>query len=299
MSNRIIDDNFISRLEAVSLHMKIPMQGYFGGNHRTKSYGNTVEFADFREYQLGDDIRRIDWNVYSRFEKYFIKLFVDEKQMFNQIFLDCSASMSKVDSDKSLYAMRAAAALAFLSVRNMDKTSIKRIKGNFADDSGGLIVGSSAFYRAMGELEKTVFKGSADIDTAITNCSDIGQDNGLTIIISDFLTESNWKKAVDYLLYRKRQVMLIQVLSPEEINPGYKGRISLLDSESEDMLDERNMKMKITRAELDIYKTALADYIAEIKSFCSVRNVMFFSVSCDQPVEKLILGKLGEAEAVK
>ncbi|MDR0426868.1 MAG: DUF58 domain-containing protein [Clostridiales bacterium] len=299
MSNtRIIDEDFISRLEAVSLYMQIPMQGYFGGNHRTKTYGNTVEFADFRTYQLGDDIRRIDWNVYSRFEKYFIRLFVDEKQMHTQIFLDCSASMGKTDPDKGLYAMRVAAALAFLSVKNMDKTSLKRIRGNFAEDAGGLIVGKAAFYRAVGELEETVFAGTADLATAITH-TDSGADNGLTVIISDFLTESDWKKAVNYLLYRKRQVMLIQVLSPEELDPGYKGRVRMSDSEAEDVLDERNMKMRITRAEVETYRLALHDYLSDIKSFCAGRGVSFFSVRSDDPVEKLIFGKLNEAEAVR
>jgi hypothetical protein len=299
MKNRIIDEDFISRLETVSLHMRRLMQGYFGGNHRTKAYGHTVEFADFREYQLGDDIRRIDWNIYSRFEKHFIRLFVDEKQMLTQIFVDCSASMSKVNPEKAAYALRAAAALAFLSVRNMDKTAIKRISGGFADDTGGLIVGDAAFYRAVGELENTVFSGSADIESAVTNCRDTGSDNGLTVIISDFFTGSDWKKAVDYLLYRKRQVMLLQVLSPEEITPAYKGRIRLADSEAEDVMDGRNMKMKITRAELDVYKTTLNDYLADIRGFCAGRGASFFSVRCDEPVEKLIFGRLAEAEAVK
>ena len=85
MKRKIISDEFIGHLESLVLNMKGPMKGYFGGNHRTNSYGSTVEFADFREYVLGDDIRRIDWNLYSRFEKHFIKLFVDERQMHIQI----------------------------------------------------------------------------------------------------------------------------------------------------------------------------------------------------------------------
>jgi len=299
MKNSIIDENFLSRLEAVSMHMQNPMRGYFGGTHRTKSYGSTVEFADFREYALGDDIRRIDWNLYSRFEKYFIRLFVDEKQMHIQIFLDGSASMYKGDPDKAVYALRTAAALAYLSVRNMDKTSVRLVKGSNAETVGGVMSGKAAFYRSMSELDKTQFRGSADISQAIKTCLDPGYDDGLTVIISDFLSDSDYKKAIDFLLYRHRQVMLIQVLSPEEVEPKYNGRRQLLDSEAGDILDDRNMKMRITRASLKVYKQALNDYVQEIKGFCSSRGVPFFSVCSNEPVENLIFGRLNELEVVR
>jgi uncharacterized protein (DUF58 family) len=299
MKERIINDDFISRLETISLYMQQAMQGYFGGNHRTKTYGSTVEFTDFREYVLGDDIRRIDWNLYSRFEKHFIKLFVDERQMHTQVFLDCSASMGKNDQSKSIYALKTAAALGFLSVQNMDKTSYMLIKGNFAEELGGVVTGKEAFYQSVAQLEETQFKGSADIHQAIINYPNFGGNDGLTIIISDFLSESNWKKAVDFLRFHKRQVMLIQVLSPEEIDPRYNGRTFLKDIEAEDILDDRNMKLKITKSNYLAYKEALSDYIQEIKQFCSARGVRFFSVNSETPVEKLIFGKLLESGDVR
>jgi len=299
MKEKIINDDFISRLETISLYMQQAMQGYFGGNHRTKTYGSTVEFTDFREYVLGDDIRRIDWNLYSRFEKHFIKLYIDERQMHTQIFLDCSASMGKTDQGKSMYALKAAASLGFLSVQNMDKTSYMLIKGDFAEELSGVVTGKEAFYRSVAHLEDTTFFGSADIDTAITNYPNFGGNDGLTVIISDFLTESNWKKAVDFLLFHKRQVMLIQVLSPEEIDPKYNGRTFLKDVETDDILDERNMKLRITKSNYLAYKEALSDYIADMKKFCSARGVRFFSVDSDTPVEKLIFGKLMESGDVR
>ena len=118
-----LNDDFFSRLETLALNLRTDLSGFFGGKHLVKTYGQTVEFADYREYMLGDDIRRIDWNLYSRFEKYFLKLFTDERQMHVQIFLDCSASMGKVNPNKAAYAIGTAAALGFLSVHNMDKTS--------------------------------------------------------------------------------------------------------------------------------------------------------------------------------
>jgi len=299
MKNQIIDENFLSRLEAVSMYMSNPMRGYFGGTHRTKTYGNTVEFADFREYQLGDDIRRIDWNLYSRFEKYFIRLFVDEKQMHIQIFLDGSASMFKGDPGKAHFAMKTAAALAFLSVRNMDKTSVRLINDAAVETVGGLMTGKSAFYRSMAALDKVKFRGDADIGKAITTCMDPGKDDGLTVIISDFFTESDFKQAIDFLIYRKRQVLCIQILSPDEIDPSYSGKRQLLDSEASERADSRHMKMRITRNSIKIYKQALAEYQAELKSFCNARGVPFITCSSADTVESLVFGKLNEWEVVR
>ena len=202
MKDSYLSDAFFSRLETLSLNLKSSITGYFGGKHLVNTYGQTVEFADFREYQLGDDIRRIDWNLYSRFEKYFLKLFTDERQMQIQIFLDCSASMGKDNSKKSSYAVATAAALGFLAVHNMDKVSFEIMKEDKSDNPFGTIVGKNAFFRAITNLEKIEFDGDADIEKCITGCPDTGSRNGLSVIVSDFFSESNWKKAVDYLCYK-------------------------------------------------------------------------------------------------
>jgi hypothetical protein len=134
MKRRILDGDFLDRLDAATLLLKNPMTGFFGGSRRARSYGNTVEFADFREYFPGDDIRRIDWNVYARFEKYFIRLFTDERQMHNQILVDCSASMACGEPEKAEQALRIAAAFGYLSVSAMDRVSYKLLKGEKAED---------------------------------------------------------------------------------------------------------------------------------------------------------------------
>ena len=251
MKSAYLNDEFFSRLETLALNLRADLNGYFGGKHFVRSYGQTVEFADYREYQLGDDIRRIDWNLFSRFEKYFIRLFTDERQMDVQIFLDCSASMGKENRAKAEYAVSVAAALGFLSVHNMDK--------------------------------------------AVSSCANTGSNNGLSVIISDFLTRKDWKKAVDYLTYKKRQVLAIQLLSPEEEEPTYSGRVSLIDVESGDLADPRNMKLRITRSLQLAYQEALKDMKADIKSFCASRGADFISVTTDKPVERMLFGELLKA----
>ncbi len=298
MGRKIIDDEFIGRLETLGLWIKSQMNGYFGGNHKATTYGSTVEFADFREYTPGDDIRRIDWNLFSRFDKYFIRLFVDERQMHNQILIDGSASMDDGE-EKADYALKTAAALGYLSVQGMDRTSIKLIQGSNLVSVGQRITGKESFYSTVSELEEIRFKGDADISAAVKNSQETGFDDGLTIIISDFFTESDWKQAVDYLLYKKREVLLVQVLTPAEENPDYFGRMQLVDAESIDIDDGRNMRMRITKSEYKAYLQALSEYLEDMKQFCRSRNVGYVMVNTANPIEKELLNKLYETEAIR
>lgn len=291
MKSTSLGDTFFSRLEALSFNLKSNLSGYFGGKHLVSTYGQTVEFADYRDYQLGDDIRRIDWNLYSRFEKHFIKLFTDERQMQVQIFLDCSGSMGKTSPEKKEYALHTAAALGYLAVHNMDKVTFHTMKGNVSENKFGTIIGKSAFFRAVNELEGMPFEGDTDINACVTG-TNISARNGLSVIVSDFFTENDWKKAVDYLCFKKRQVLLVQILLPEEIDPAYDGRINLLDAEAEDIADGRNMKMKINKAMRKAYKEALADFRKDIADFCKKRDAGFISLCTETPIEKVLFGEL-------
>ena len=276
----------------MALNLKTDLAGYFGGKHLVKTYGQTVEFSDYREYQLGDDIRRIDWNLYSRFEKYFLKLFTDERQMQVQIFLDCSASMGKENPQKAAYSAATAAALGFLAVHNMDKVSLYLMKENVAENPFGTIIGKNSFFRAVSVLDNMQFSEDTDIEACIMGCPNIGSNNGLTVIVSDFFTESNWKKAVDYLCYKHKQVLLVQVLAPEEVDPAYDGRVNLIDSESVDLSDTKNMKIRITPAMRKAYAEALSDFKKDIKTFSSKRGADYVSVCSDTPIERMLFGEL-------
>ena len=267
MKGSILNDAFFSRLETLALELQPDLAGFFGGKHKVRTYGQTVEFADYREYQLGDDIRRIDWNLYSRFEKYFLKLFTDERQMHTQVFIDCSGSMGKDNPEKAEYAVAIGAALGYLSVHNMDKVSFKLIKGEKSEDPFGTIVGKRAFFNAISTLEELEFEGETDLRESIVSTPNTGTKDGLTVIISDFFTDSDWQKAVDYLCYKQRQVLLIQVVTPEEVDPSYTGRVHLVDIESETLEDERNMKIKIDRSFQVAYEQAMAD-IQEPTPWC-------------------------------
>ena len=211
-----------------------------------------------------------------------------------QVFLDCSASMGNSASGKGAYALATAAALGFLAVHNMDKLSFNLMKGNKSENPFGNIIGKQAFFRAIGQMQDVTFDDEVDIDSCVTSCTDAGTANGLSVIVSDFFTD-NWKKAVDYLCYKRRQVMLVQVLSPEEIDPAYDGRVNLIDSESVDVSDSKNMRIRITRSMQAAYAQAFADFRAGIADYCKKRNVDFISVQTNKPIERALFGELLKA----
>ena len=287
-----LNDAFFSRLEALAFNLRRDLGGYFGGKHLVNTYGQTVEFADYREYMLGDDIRRIDWNLYSRFEKYFIKLFTDERQMQVQIYIDCSGSMGKVNPNKGAYAIGVAAAMGYLAIHNMDKVSYHLIRGDKAENPFGTIVGKTAFFRAMKTLDQTEFDGDANISKAIIGNPNTGTGDGLTIVISDFFSGEDWKKGIDYLVYKKKQILLMQVFSPDELDPTYTDRINLIDAEATDLADSRNMKLRINKSMQQAFREAVIAFYDDIGNFCKKRGAGFMALDCEKPIERQLFSEL-------
>lgn len=291
---QIIDDSFISLLESRDLRIENPMNGLFGGNRRARAYGNSAEFADFREYTPGDDLRRIDWNLYARFEKLFLKLFVDERQLHHKIYIDASASMDWGEPNKAHTALKLAAAIGFLSVQAMDRVSFYAIHKDYCEDLCRTVVGREGFYNAANTLNGLTFYGEGDIGTALAAQEDPGYGNGISVLISDFLTDSDWKSGVDKLLYHNRQVWLIQVLSRDEIAPALSGKLQMLDAEGVNEEDSRHYKVEVTRSAVKAYREAFLYHQRSIREFCAARNVQFLTVCSDESIERMLLQKATE-----
>ena len=200
--------------------------------------------------------------------------------------------MGKDDPGKGAYALAVAAALGYLSVHNMDKVSFKLVKGNKAEDPYGTIVGKRAFFNAVSTFDKLDFDGDSDLRSAIINTPNPGNNDGLTVIISDFFTDVDWKSAVDYLCYKKRQVLLIQILTPDELDPLYSGRVSLIDSEASVETDMRNIRLNIDRAAQHAYSEAMHDLIEDVRAFATSRDAAFITISTDKPIESVLFKEL-------
>jgi uncharacterized protein (DUF58 family) len=203
--------------------------------------------------------------------------------------------MGKDNPEKGQYALATAGALGFLAMESMDKVTFNLMSGEKSENPYGIIIGKNAFFRAMSAIGEINFEEDADIEACVKSCPDTSAKNGLTVIISDFLTESNWKKAVEYLCYKKRQVLLVQILTPDELDPAYDGRVHLIDSESVDVADTKNMRMRITKSMMQAYNEALTDFKADIKAFCSKHGVDFVSISTEHPIEKVLFNELLKA----
>lgn len=295
---QVVDGAFLSILEARDLKIRDPMNGLFGGNRRSKAYGSSAEFADFREYIPGDDLRRIDWNLYARFEKLFLKLFVDERQLHHRIYLDASASMDWGEPCKADIALKLAAALGYMGVSAMDRVSFYAVHQKRCEDLTRTVMGREAFYKAIDALNKLDFYGDGDLGAAICQDRDIGHGDGLSFIISDFLSDTDWKTAVDQLLFHKREVHLIQVLSPDEIAPGMSGKVHLLDAEATGEEDRRNHRADVTRSYMKAYQEAFAWHRKDITDFCASREVGFISICTDESIEQMLFKKATEAEMI-
>ena len=292
---RIIDEDFIAMLEGHDLSIQNLMNGLFGGNRRSQAYGSSAEFADYRSYTAGDELKRVDWNLYARFKKLYLKLFIDERQLHHRIYFDTSASMDWGTPSKAYAALRLGAALGFLAVQAMDRVTFYGVSGEHCQDLSGTVMGKDAFYSAVESLETLAFKGTSELGKAINNTHESGAIGGLSVLISDFLTDSDWKEAVDIMLQKRREVYLIQVLSRDEITPEISGKYTLRDLENR----EPDYRSNFSKEGLRAYRDAVAYHQRELQSFCASRGVGFFSVCTDEPLEKMLFDKAVAAEVIQ
>lgn len=291
----IIDPSFLSLLEACDLKIDKAFQGLYGGNRKSREAGSSPEFYDFREYTPGDDLRRVDWNQFLRFEKLFLKLFVDERQLHHRIYLDTSSSMDWGEEKKSLMALRLAASLGYLSVKALDRVSFFALSEKNVLPIGQAVNGKESFFCRIEDLENVSFAGECRMDLAFQSCPDLGGKNGLSIILSDFFSDEDWKKSVDTLLSAGRDVALIRILSRDEVDPQLGGKLFLRDVESQEEGDEKNLRMDLTRSSLAAYQKALAFHRKSMADFCRSRGILLIEAVSDEPLEKVLFhsGKEG------
>ncbi|MDE7329507.1 MAG: DUF58 domain-containing protein [Clostridia bacterium] len=287
MGNFVIDEEFLQQLEQLQMLIKNNVAGLFGGNHQSKSYGSSCEFSDYRDYIAGDDITKIDWNAYARFDKLYLKLFADERQMHTRIYIDASKSMAYGKGNKHVQALKMAAAIAYLSINHMDKVSIYAVRDKKCEEVIVNLLGKDAFTQSIGALNDVVFEGDSYITDSIVPTT-VGYGDGLSVIISDFLTDNNFEDCIDYLTGKKRDVLCVQVLSKEELHPQVRGKMHFFDSEQNSKSYRKNITGDIIRA----YKEAL-EYVQErIRGFCASRGAEYMLVPSEESVYKIFFDKL-------
>lgn len=294
MAYTVINEAFLGRLERLEMLVKNNYAGMFGGAHKSRTFGSSCEFADYRDYMPGDDITKIDWNAYARFEKLYEKLYYDERQMHTKIYIDISRSMAYGDGKKAELALRLAAALAYLSVAAMDKVSIYAIRGGELHEVAVGMVGKENFLSCIGALNSLTFDGDSYISAAIVP-SAVGRGDGVSVILSDFLTENDYEDAVTLLADRKRDVLCVQILSREEVNPQIRGKMHLFDAENADRSYRRNIDREIIGA----YKQALSYSLERIRNHCASRGATYLFAPAESSLEEIIFEKMTEGEVLQ
>ena len=294
MGKMVIDEALLSEIETMQTLLKNNVAGMFGGNRRTKSFGSSSEFADHRDYVPGDDISKIDWNVYARFDKLYQKLYLDERQMHTRIYIDASRSMQHGILEKADQALRIAAAFAYLSVCEMDKVSIYAIHGGHAEEIISGMVGKDSYMNYINKLNDIEFYGEASVAEAISSAK-LGMGDGCSVIISDFLTDERYETAIDKLAEKKRDILCVQVLSREEINPQFRGKMHLFDSENQ----ARTFRKKIDKERVNAYKSALRYVMERVQSYAEARGGNYMLVPSDESILGAFFGEMLDKGVLK
>ena len=286
MKKMVIDEAFLSELELLGTLLKNNVAGMFGGNRRSKNLGSSCEFADYRDYMPGDDVTKIDWNAYARFDKLYEKLYFDERQMHTRIYIDASRSMDYGTDEKAVAAIKLAAAFAYLSIAEMDKVSIYAVRGSSLEEIAVGMVGKDSYLSCVGKLNELEFDSDSKISDAIVPSS-VGRGDGYSIIISDFLTDDNYESAIDRFAEQRRDILCVQVLSREELNPQVRGKMHLFDSEVQTKFFRKKIDQDIIRA----YKEALKYVTDRIRNYCESRGGQYILMPAYMGLPELFFDK--------
>lgn len=281
MENTVFDKGFFDKLNTLKMSLNMRLSQGMSGVRKSSAKGSSVEFSDFREYMLGDDIRRIDWNAYGRTDKLYIKQFMEEKEGIFQIFIDTSLSMCFGEKPKSNMALQIAGALAYIVLNNLDRIYINEMKENFLTKGKG-VTGTAAFSHVLNELSRISFDGKTTLNKTIL--SRPVQVGGVSIIISDFLDEGGIEEAMKYLAYRKQTIVLIQVLAKEEIDIDYEGTVNIQDMET----GER-VKITMSNATIKRYKEQLSDMQTNLQRLARKYGAKYVSIRSDESLVNAML----------
>jgi uncharacterized protein (DUF58 family) len=275
--------SFLKKLETLSVVSKKLFAGRLKGERRSIRRGQSVEFADFRDYSQGDDYRHIDWNAYARLEGLFLKLFVEEEDLHVHLLLDRSKSMDFGSPHKLEFAGRAVAALAYIGLANLDRVSVSA----FSEEGLRTLPfqhGKQNIFSVIEFLERLTPGGATGLTRSIDEFVRQARHKGIVVLISDFLSEDGFQPALTRLRYSKFEPIALQVLSPDEVNPPLGGDWSFIDSENGAKVD-----LSLGPRAVTLYKQRLRSYCEELDTFCRQRDIASLRAGTDHDFEDLIL----------
>lgn len=289
-SQPLFDSAFLRKLDRMALLTRRAMQGGMQGERRSPRRGSSVEFADFRPYTSGDDIRRIDWNLYARLERVFLKLFVAEEELTIHLLVDCTPSMSWGEPDKFLYARRVAGAFGYVALTSLDRVTVTAFGA--ARQLPG-VRGKAGALPLFSFLQRLPAGGQASLVESCRRYAQTARNPGPLLLCSD-LMDPGWEEALRALTARPFEITLVHVLAPQEIRPELDGDFRLLDSEGGEPVE-----ITADLETLQRYDEGLRAWRAEIEGFCSGRGMNYIFADTGVPVEEFVLNNLRRRGVVR
>ncbi|MBN1201822.1 MAG: DUF58 domain-containing protein [Anaerolineae bacterium] len=297
MTERLFDEKTLRKLERLTLVANKVRAGAIKGERRSSKRGTSIEFADYRNYVRGDDLRRVDWNVYARLQRPFIKLLEDEEDLAVHLLLDASASMDwprtgSRDLHKHLYARRVLTGLAYIALGTGDQVTVTALRQDGSHRWGP--------HRARGHtvslltwLEKVYTRGHINLNQALQDYALRTVRPGLCIVLTDLMSPEGYEDGLRVLQGRGFEIAVIQVLSPDEVNPEMTGDLKLIDVETgipQEVTIDPEMR--------ELYVQRLQAWQAEIGAYCTRRGIRYVPVETSTPWEQVILAELRRASVV-
>jgi uncharacterized protein (DUF58 family) len=282
----LLDPEFLAKLEQLELVSRKIFVGRLKGERRSKRRGSSVEFADYRNYSVGDDLRHLDWNIYGRLDKLFLKLFLEEEDLHVSVLLDTSLSMDFGEPTKLRYGKQVAAALAFIGLVNHDRVRIDAFSSGLDHGLSGLR-GRSQMWRVVQYLEELQASGASNLAAAAKAFALRHAGKGIVLVISDFLDKGGYEEALRYLLARQLDIYVIHVLSQEEVEPELIGDLRLIDAEDGDAAE-----VSISPALLRRYKQNLDGFVGGLREWCTRRGIVSIFTTNQNPFDRLVLDYL-------
>ncbi|MGD1277966.1 MAG: DUF58 domain-containing protein [Tepidisphaeraceae bacterium] len=284
----LLDPAFMARLDQLDIMSRKVLAGKLKGERRSKRRGQSVEFADYRNYVVGDDLRFIDWNVYARLDRLFLKLFLEEEDLSLYILLDVSKSCDYGTPNKALYLKHVAAALGYIGLVNYNRVHLCAMSRSIVAETGALR-GRRRVAQMIDFIAKLQPTGPSHFSDACRRFALAHRPKGVCVVLSDFFTKEGFEHGLRYIAGGKYDLFCVQILAPQEIDPDLTGDLKLKDMEDQDTAE-----VSITQPLVAQYKKNLNAYCLSLKEYLTRRGGTYLFSSTAVPFDTLVLNYLRE-----
>lgn len=294
----LFDEKTRRKLEQLMLTAARVRAGAIKGERRSIKRGTSIEFADYRNYTPGDDLRRLDWNIYARLDRPLTKLYEDEEDLAVHLILDTSASMdwggeADPEQHKFDYARRLIAGLGYVSLTTSDRLVIAALSGSRIEQFGPAR-GRSYGVRLLNFINDLKPRGMVDLNTTLQDYALRTTRPGLVLLVSDMFSPSGYVEGVKMLLSKGNEVGIIHVLSPDEIEPPLAGDLRLVDVET-----GAAQEVTIDGGMRQLYVERVQAWREGIRAECVRRGIHYMPIETSYAWEKVILYDLRRLGVVK